>query len=81
MFHEINPYTENPWFYKFNISGIFEKDLDNEFNKSFFKIGMKSFEHFTNRIKKIISLNKFKEVLLERQYLETLQYSWKKSNW
>ena len=53
MFHEIIPYIENPWFYKFNNSGIFEKDLDNEFNKSFFKLGMKSFEDFTLRIKKI----------------------------
>ena len=72
MFHEIIPYIENPWFYKFNNSGIFEKDLDNEFNKSFFKLGMKSFEDFTNRIKKLkkISLNKSKEVLLERQHLE-----------
>ena len=83
MFHEIIPYIENPWFYKFNNSGIFEKDLDNEFNKSFFKLGMKSFEDFTNRIKKLkkISLNKSKEVLLERQHLEKqveiLQYALK----
>lgn len=72
MFHEIIPYIESPWFYKFNNSGIFEKDIDNEFNKSFFKLGMKSFEDFTLRIKKLkkISLNKSKEVLLERQHLE-----------
>lgn len=72
MFHEIIPYIENPWFYKFNNSGIFEKDLDNEFNKSFFKLGMKSFEEFTIRIKKLkkISLGKSKEVLQERQHLE-----------
>ena len=47
MFHEIILYIENPWYYKFNNSGIFEKDLENEFNKSFFKLGMKSFEEFT----------------------------------
>ena len=51
MFHEIIPYIENPWYYKFNNSGIFEKYLENEFNKSFFKLGMKSFEEFTLRIK------------------------------
>ena len=50
MFIEIIPYIENPLFYKFNNSGIFEKDLDNEFNKSFFKLGIKNFEDFTNRI-------------------------------
>ncbi len=72
MFHEIIPYIESPWFYKFNNSGIFEKDVDNEFNKSFFKLGMKSFEDFTVRIKRLkkISLSKSKEVLQERQHLE-----------
>lgn len=72
MFHEIIPYIENPWFYKFNNSGIFEKDVKNKFNKSFFELGMESFEDFTVRIKKLkkISLNKSKEVLIERQHLE-----------
>ena len=50
MFVEIIPYIENPWFYKFNNSGIFQKDLDNEFNESFFKLGIKIFEDLTNRI-------------------------------
>ena len=31
MFHEIIPFIENPWFHKFNNSGIFEKDIENEF--------------------------------------------------
>ena len=72
MFHEIIPHIENPWFYKFNNSGIFEKDEENEFNLSFFNLGMKSFKDFTQRVKKLkkISLNKSKEVLEERQHLE-----------
>ena len=72
MFHEIIPFIENPWFYKFNNSGIFEKDIENEFNLSFFNLGMKSFKEFTSRIKKLskISLNRSKEVLKERQHLE-----------
>ena len=72
MFHEIIPYIETPWFYKFNNSGIFEKDEDNQFNLSFFNLGMKSFSDFTTRVKKLkkISLNKSKEVLEERQHLE-----------
>lgn len=72
MFHEIIPYIENPWYYKFNNSGIFEKDIENEFNLSFFNLGMKSFKDFTQRIKRLkkISLNKSKEVLQERQHLE-----------
>ena len=36
MFQESIPVIENPWFYKFNNSGIFEKDMENEFNLSFF---------------------------------------------
>ena len=72
MFHEIIPHIETPWFYKFNNSGIFEKDEDNQFNLSFFNLGMKSFSDFTTRVKKLkkISLNKSKEVLEERQHLE-----------
>lgn len=72
MFHEIIPFIENPWFYKFNNSGIFEKDVNNEFNKSFFNLGMKSFKDFTERIKRLkkVSLSKSKEVLQERQHLE-----------
>ena len=72
MFHEIIPYIETPWFYKFNNSGIYEKDEENEFNLSFFNLGMKSFKDFTERVKKLkkISLNKSKEVLEERQHLE-----------
>ena len=72
MFHEIIPYIEAPWFHKFNNSGIFEKDEENEFNLSFFNLWMKSFNEFTSRVKKLkkISLNKSKEVLEERQNLE-----------
>ena len=72
MFHEIIPFIESPWFYKINNSGIFEKDEENEFNLSFFNLGMKSFKEFTTRVKKLkkISLNKSKEVLEERQHLE-----------
>ena len=47
MFHEIISFIENPWFYKFNNSGIFEKDIENEFNLSFFNLGMNSFKDFT----------------------------------
>lgn len=72
MFHEIIPYIEDPWYYKFNNSGIFEKDLSNKFNRSFFDLGMESFADFTKRINNLkkISLNKSKEVLIERQHLE-----------
>ena len=57
MLVEIIPYIENPWFYKFNNSIIFEKDLDNEFNESFFKLGIKNFWGFYKENYQKISLN------------------------
>ena len=36
MFQEIIPFIENRWFYKFNNSRIFEKEIENEFNLSYF---------------------------------------------
>lgn len=72
MFHEIIPHIPKPWFFKFNNSGIFEKDVENKFNRNFFDLGMESFAEFTKRIKQLpkISLSKSKEVLAERQHLE-----------
>jgi len=72
MFSEIIPYIENPWYYTFNNSGIFESGENNPLTHTFFDIGMKSFEDFTKRIIKLKpkSLDKSKDVLKERQKLE-----------
>ena len=73
MFNEIIPYIENPWYYNFNNSGIFECGENNPLTHTFFDIGMKSFEEFVKRINKLKpkSLEKSKDVLRERQTLET----------
>lgn len=73
MFSEIIPYIEHPWYYTFNNSGIFESGENNPLTQTFFNIGMKSFEDFTKRIIKLKpkSLDKSKDVLKERQTLET----------
>ena len=72
MFSEIIPYIENPWYYTFNNSGIFECGANNPLTHTFFDIGMKSFEDFTKRIAKLKpkSLDKSRDVLKERQSLE-----------
>ena len=72
MFSEIIPFIEEPWYYTFNNSGIFENGENNPLTHTFFDIGMKSFEDFTKRIIKLKpkSLEKSKDVLKERQSLE-----------
>ena len=72
MFSEIIPYIEEPWYYTFNNSGIFESGENNPLTHTFFDIGMKSFEEFTKRIVKLKpkSLDRSKDVLKERQALE-----------
>ena len=66
LFKEIIP---NTCFYKFNNLSIFEKDIEDKYNSIFYNLSMRSFEEFTQRIKKLkkISLNKSKKILNERQ--------------
>ena len=73
MFNEIVPYIETPWYFKFNNSGVFIKDINDEYIcKLFFNISMKNFKDFTEKIKKLnkVSLLKSKDVLKERFNLE-----------
>ena len=73
MFNEIVPYIETPWYFKFNNSGVFIKDINDEYIcKFYFKLGEKSFKDFTEKIKKLnkVSLLKSKDVLKERFNLE-----------
>ena len=73
MFNEIVPYIETPWYFQFNNSAVFIKDINDEYIcKAFFKLGEKSFKDFTEKIKKLnkVSLLKSKDVLKERFNLE-----------
>ena len=72
LFNNLIPYIKKPWYYKFNNSFIFESDRKCEFTNSFFKLCMKSFEEFTQRLVKLPkkSLNQTKKVLEERNKLE-----------
>ena len=72
MFSSLIPYLNKPWYYKFNNSAIFDDNLEEEFPKMFFKMGMKSFEEFKKRLIKMPkkSLIQTKQVLEERNKLD-----------
>lgn len=72
VFSNIVPHIQKPWYFKFNNSAIFASDREDEFTKMFFKLGMKSFEEFTQKLIKLPrkSLKQSKEVLEERNRLE-----------
>ena len=62
----------NPWYFKFNNSAIFSGNKD-EFAQMFWKLAMESFSTFFKKLVTIPrkSLVKSKEVLKERQAIET----------
>ena len=73
VFSNVIPYIKKPWFYKFNNSAIFASKREDEFTKMFFKLGMKSFEEFTQKLITLPrkSLTQTKQVLDERRKLES----------
>ena len=68
----IQLYKHDNWYYKFNNSAIFEDNRSDEFTKMFWKLGMKNFSDFKNKLKTLPrkSLTLSKTVLAQRKYLE-----------
>ena len=68
----IQLYKHENWYYKFNNSAIFEDNRSDEFTKMFWKLGMKNFSDFKNKLKTLPrkSLTLSKTVLAQRKYLE-----------
>ena len=60
------------WYYKFNNSAIFEDNRDDEFTKMFWKLGIKNFVDFKEKLKSLPrkSLVLSRKVLDERKFLE-----------
>lgn len=60
------------WYYKFNNSAIFEDNRDDEFTKMFWKLGIKNFADFKDKLKTLPrkSLVLSRKVLDERKFLE-----------
>jgi len=61
----------NDWYFKFNNSAIFEKDIEDVLNLTYWNIGMDSFHKFTQKLDKLpkITLDQTKTVLNERSRL------------
>ena len=79
----IQSYKNNNWYYKFNNSAIFEDNRSDEFTKMFWKLGMKNFSDFKNKLKTLPrkSLTLSKTILAQRKYLEDkIQILYRKLN-
>lgn len=74
IYDTIIPHVESPWYYKFNNSAFFSLNINDQFTRMFWDLGMRSFKRFMKRLEKLkkINLNQTKEVLTERQKLENL---------
>ena len=74
LFSKIVKNRSNDWYFKFNNSAIFEKNVEDFFNFAFWNIGMDSFQKFTQKVENLprISLDQTKEVINERCRLEIL---------
>ena len=66
-------YSRKPWYYKFNNSAFFSSDREEDFTKLFYKMSIKSFEEFTQRLINMprISLTQTIKVLEERNKIES----------
>ena len=71
-FSSVIPYLKSPWYFTFNNSAIFESDRDGEYARTFFKLSMKNFKEFTQKLLKMTkkSLDQTKQVLDQRIKLE-----------
>ena len=74
VYDKIIPHVESPWYYKFNNSAFFSLNINDQFTRMFWDLGMRSFKRFIKRLEKLkkINLNQTKEVLTERKKLENL---------
>jgi len=74
IYDTIIPHVELPWYYKFNNSAFFSLNTKDPFTLMFWNLGMRSFDKFIKRLEKLkkITLNQTKEVLNEREKLESL---------
>ena len=67
----IMPHVKNPWYLKFNNSGIFKKNDASKFSQMYWELGMDSFKFFINKLKRLPpkSLTLTKKVLERRRNL------------
>ena len=71
LFSKMIKKNSNDWYFKFNNSAIFEKDVDDVLNLTYWNIGMDSFKKFTEKLNTLpkVTLDQTKTVLNERSRL------------
>ena len=71
LFSQMIKNRGNDWYFKFNNSAIFEKDIEDVLNLTYWNIGMDSFHKFTQKLDKLpkITLDQTKTVIIERSRL------------
>ena len=71
LFSQMIKNRGNDWYFKFNNSAIFEKDIEDALNLFYWNIGMYSFDKFTQKLDKLpkITLDQTKTVIIERSRL------------
>lgn len=71
LFSKMIKNKSKDWYFKFNNSAIFEKDVNDILNLSYFNIGMDSFKKFTEKFDTLpkVTLDQTKTVLNERSRL------------
>ncbi|EDR28199.1 hypothetical protein, conserved [Entamoeba dispar SAW760] len=73
VFSSIIPEIDKPWYLKFNNSAIYDDDIKDGFTQMFWELGMKSFDEFIEKLKKLPrkSLETSREVLKRREQIKT----------
>jgi GTP-binding protein EngB required for normal cell division len=71
LFSKMIKNKNNDWYFKFNNSAIFEKDVEDVLNLTYWNIGMDSFHKFTEKLNTLpkVTLDQTKTVLNERSRL------------
>ena len=72
-FSSVKDYLKEPWYFKVNNSAIFS-DINDQFMYSFYEMGMKSYEQFLNKIKKLSPkrVKMSQEVIVKRKRINLL---------
>ncbi|EDR26952.1 hypothetical protein, conserved [Entamoeba dispar SAW760] len=72
IFSSVIPEIDEPWYLKFNNSAIYDDNTGDEFTQIFWKLGMKNFDDFIEKLKKLPkkSLEQSREVLRRRERIK-----------
>ena len=67
IFNKIIPQIESPYYYVFNNSAFFTNDINYEFTKFFWKLGIDNFKGFINRLENLENIFKSNKRSIKRK--------------